>query len=262
LLSTSQLFNWKSATSKIGQLSFTTYRVKSRLKVSSKKANGLVVSPHPISIYCSDSLENMNADPKTGRPSLLYPLTTVVERLDLAQLFPSAQPLEVELGSGDGGFIMEYARAHPEKNFIAIERLLGRARKIGRKGARLPISNLQVIRLEASYVLKYLLSPGSAQALHIYFPDPWPKRRHADRRLVNGTLAEIASRALAPGGKIFLRTDNADYYAQMLKVFTSNPAYRPIEVPAELKSLLTDFERDFQAAGVPTLYAAYELARQ
>jgi tRNA (guanine-N7-)-methyltransferase len=200
----------------------------------------------------------MNPDPKTGRPSLLYPLATVLEPLDLPSLFPSAQPLEVELGAGDGGFIMEYARLHPERNFIAIERLLGRARKIGRKGARLNITNLQVIRLEASYVLKYILPPGSAQALHIYFPDPWPKRRHAERRLVNSAFTEIASQALAPGGKIFLRTDNADYYAQMLKVFASNPSYRAIEASVELKGLLTDFEKEFQAKGVATCYGAFE----
>jgi tRNA (guanine-N7-)-methyltransferase len=107
--------------------------------------------------------------------------------------------------------------------------------------------------------LKYLLPPGSVQALHIYFPDPWPKRRHAERRLVNAAFAAIATQALAPGGKIFLRTDNADYYAQMLKVFASNARYRGIEFPVDLKSLLTDFEKDFQANGIATLYAAYEL---
>jgi len=206
----------------------------------------------------------MNPDAKMARPapaSLMYPLMSIVERLDLAKLFAKAQPLEVELGAGDGGFLMEYAKLHPEINFIGVERLLGRARKIGKKGARAGLSNLRVVRLEGSYVLKYLLPPGSVQAAHIYFPDPWPKRRHAERRLINGAFAEIAAQALAPGGKIFLRTDNADYFAQMLQVFAGNGRYRPVEFPSALKSLLTDFEKDFQASGIATLYAAYELAQ-
>ena len=79
---------------------------------------------------------------------MLYPLTTIMERLDLAKVFPKAQPLEVELGAGDGGFLMEYAKLHPEINFIGVERLLGRARKIGKKGARAGLENLRVVRLE------------------------------------------------------------------------------------------------------------------
>src|SRR5512139_399276 len=110
--------------------------------------------------------------------SLIYALPSILERLDLGKLFARAQPLEVELGSGDGGFLAEYAARHPEHNFIGVERLLGRMRKLDRKGQRAGLTNLRGVRIECSYFLQYLLPPHSAEALHIYFPDPWPKRRH------------------------------------------------------------------------------------
>ncbi|MGA2863827.1 MAG: hypothetical protein ABSF95_05010, partial [Verrucomicrobiota bacterium] len=69
-------------------------------------------------------------------PSLIYPLASILERLEPAKLFPKPQPLEVELGSGDGSFLAQYAARHPERNFIGVERLLGRLRKLDRKGRR------------------------------------------------------------------------------------------------------------------------------
>ena len=117
--------------------------------------------------------------------SLIYTLPSIVERIDLAKLFPTAQPLEVELGSGDGSFLAEYARLHPERNFIGVERLLGRIRKLDRKSRRMGLTNLRGVRIESSYFLEYLLPPGSAVALHVYFPDPWPKRKHRRHRLIN-----------------------------------------------------------------------------
>jgi len=189
--------------------------------------------------------------------SLLYSLTSVVERIDLGKLFCRAQPLEVELGSGDGSFLVEYARRHPGHNFIGVERLLGRMRKLDRKGRRAGLTNLRGVRIECAYFLEYLLPPGSAVALHIYFPDPWPKRRHERHRLINERFPALARQALAPGGTVYLRTDDANYFAQMVSVFGADPAFRSVETPAELAALLTDFERDFQAQGVKTLRTAY-----
>ncbi|MBI2947279.1 MAG: tRNA (guanosine(46)-N7)-methyltransferase TrmB [Verrucomicrobia bacterium] len=190
--------------------------------------------------------------------TLIYRPRSYVERLDLSKLFPVARPLEVELGSGDGSFLAAYAQAHPEHNFLGVERLLGRLRKLDRKGQRLGLSNLKVIRLEATYVVEYLLPRESVRALHIYFPDPWPKRRHQARRLINPRFAEAARIALELGGKIYLRTDNTEYFAQMTEVFTGNTGYREIQTLESLSTRLTDFERDFAAKGVPTRRAAYE----
>jgi len=190
--------------------------------------------------------------------SLIYELTSITDRLDLTRLFPKPQPVEVELGCGDSTFIVQYAACHPNRNFIGVERLLGRLRKLDRKGRRAGLTNLRGIRIESGYFLEYLLPPESISALHVYFPDPWPKRKHQHKRLINQRFPELARAVLVRGGTVYLRTDNPEYHAQMTTVFGASNAFCPIETPAALRAFVTDFERDFLAQGVQTLYAAYQ----
>src|SRR5512137_2117229 len=152
-------------------------------------------------------------------PSLIYRLTSILERIDLGELFTTRQPLEIELGSGDGSFLVNCAKLHPDGNFLGVERLLGRLRKLDRKGRRAGLTNLRGVRLECSYFLEYLLPPGSAAALHVYFPDPWPKRKHRRHRLINERFPVLARQGLARGGTVYLRTDDEDYFHQMVAVF-------------------------------------------
>jgi tRNA (guanine-N7-)-methyltransferase len=191
--------------------------------------------------------------------SLIYTPPSYFEPLDLARIFPGALPLEVELGSGDGSFLVQYAQAHPQCNYLGIERLLGRLRKLDRKGQRAHLDNLRGLRVEAGYFLEYLLPPHSARALHVYFPDPWPKRKHRKNRLVHERFTALADRVLTPGGNVYLRTDDADYFAQMTAVFRANSLFREIDTPSELAQHMTDFERDFQARGVHALRTAFQL---
>ena len=81
--------------------------------------------------------------------------------------------------------MVEHASRHPERNFLGIERLLGRLNKMDRKIRRAGLTNVKGVRIESGYFLRYLLPAKAAAALHIYFPDPWPKRRHRHHRLVN-----------------------------------------------------------------------------
>jgi tRNA (guanine-N7-)-methyltransferase len=189
--------------------------------------------------------------------NLIIEFRSVVERLDLMQIFSKSQPLEVELGCGDASFLVEYARRHPERNFIGVERLLGRLRKLDRKGRRAGLANLRGARIESSYFLEYLLPPHSVSVLHIYFPDPWPKKKHRKHRLINEHFPEIVRTALAPGGVVHLRTDDEDYFQQMTGVFGANREFQQVETPPELAELLTDFEREFRERGIQTLRAAY-----
>ena len=190
--------------------------------------------------------------------TFIYRLTSIIDRLEPANLFPRSQPLEVELGSGDGTFIAPYAQRRPDRNFLGVERLLGRLRKIDRKGLRAGLANLRLVRIEASYLLEYLLPPESVHALHVYFPDPWPKRKHRKNRLVNARFTELAAEALTPGGTVYLRTDDQDYFAQMTSVFAANSGFLLAETPADLAGIITDFEKDFREKGVATLRAAYQ----
>lgn len=201
----------------------------------------------------------MSQTQKIESPGLIFPLRSILERIELAELFAKPQPLEVELGSGDGSFLVEYARRHPECNYIGVERLLGRIRKMERKGRRAGLANLRGVRIESSYFLQYLLPARSAAALHVYFPDPWPKRKHRRHRLINDQFPALAREALAPGGMAYLRTDDEDYFEQMTAVFGGSPLFRAVETPQELAELLTDFERGFRARGIRTLSAGYRL---
>jgi len=192
--------------------------------------------------------------------NLVVQLRSIVEPLKLEKLFPKPQPVEVELGCGDASFLVEYARRNPERNFIGVERLLGRIQKLDRKGRRAGLANLRGVRIESSYFLQHLLPPRSAAALHIYFPDPWPKKKHRRHRLIGGSFPTLARAALASGGMVYLRTDDADYFHQMTEVFAASGEFQKVETPAALAELPTDFERDFNLRGIKTLRAAYQLA--
>jgi tRNA (guanine-N7-)-methyltransferase len=183
-----------------------------------------------------------------------------VERMKIEEHFLRPQPLEVELGAGDGSFLIQWAALNRETNFLGVERLLGRLRKIERKSRRAGLTNVRVVRLEASYFTEYLLPRESVAAFHIYFPDPWPKRKHRANRLINERFVEVLRAALRVNGNIYLRTDDADYFAQMTQVFDGNRNFERVPVPERLTSVLTDFERDFNAQGIKTNRVAYRRA--
>ena len=184
--------------------------------------------------------------------------TNIVERLNFHLLFGAVRPVEVELGAGDGSFLIDYAARHPERNFLGVERLLGRLRKIDRKARRRGLDNVRALRLEAAYVVEWMIPHDSVDAIHINFPDPWPKRRHWRRRLINLTFGAVAWRALRPGGILYLRTDHPGYFEQMLEVMGLCPSFCRTEEPPDLLEVTTDFERGFQAKGIPTLHAAFQ----
>ena len=189
--------------------------------------------------------------------SLIYKPASYVQKLDWRSVFKQMLPIEVELGSGDGSFLANYAKLHPERNFFGVERLLGRLRKLNKKALLAGLENMALLRLEASYVIEYLIPPESIDALHIYFPDPWPKRKHRKNRLINERFTEITARALKVGGVIYLRTDDLDYFQQMTRVFNANARFVAVETPEELTKVVTDFERNFHLRGVATNHAAY-----
>lgn len=198
--------------------------------------------------------ESVNTAPAA---TLVYRPQNFFEPLNIGSLFSKSRPLQVEIGAGDGSFLIQYTSQHPEYNFLGVERLLGRLRKIDRKGQRLGLQNLRGMRIEAAYFVEYLLPADSTDIMHIYFPDPWPKKKHRKNRLVNERFTDLVHRVLKDHGIIYLRTDDADYHEQMVTVFDANPQFERIETPEELSAVKTDFERGFNAEGIPTRYAAY-----
>jgi len=132
--------------------------------------------------------------------------------LERGDILRPGRPLEVDLGCGDGSFLIEMAMHHPERDFIGVERLLGRARKVCRKITRNRLENARVLRLDSRYVVEWLLPVASVSRLHLLCPDPWPKVRHHRRRLVRPDFLTAARRVLEPGGEFLFMTDHEEYY--------------------------------------------------
>jgi tRNA (guanine-N7-)-methyltransferase len=193
----------------------------------------------------------------TSPETVCFRPASYVEPIDLQGLFPEKHPLEVELGSGDGSFLVQWAGLNPTINFLGLERLLGRLRKIDRKAQRAGLSNVRLLRLEAAYFTEYLLPDESIAAFHIYFPDPWPKRKHRQNRLINEHFTGVLARKLVKHGLVYLRTDDQDYFAQMTRVFSNDKQFEPGPTPETLASVITDFERSFNAEGIETNRAAF-----
>ena len=191
--------------------------------------------------------------------SLFYCPDSYVDRLDFADMFSAVHPVQIEIGAGDGSFLIQYANEHRELNLIGVEKLKGRIKKIDKRGRRDGLKNLRAMRIEARYFVKYMLPQNQVDAFHIYFPDPWPKVKHEKNRIIQPDFLNLLADALRPGGVIYLRTDNVPYYEQMLDVFAGDKKFEKVETPGRLKKIITDFEADFNAEGIATNYAAYRL---
>ena len=194
-----------------------------------------------------------------SRPTLIYQPPSYVQRLEWTSLFARPQPLEIELGSGDGSFLIDWARRNPERNFLGVERLKGRLRKLERKGARAGLTNLRGLRLEAAYCVEFLIPPASVHAFHLYFPDPWPKRKHQRHRLVNPRFAEAVAQALVPGGEHLPPHRRSALLRHHAGSLPGPWPVRSIATPPALAAVVTDFEREFLARGIPTWHAAYRV---
>ena len=172
------------------------------------------------------------------------------EPFDLVTVFGRSAPLEVDLGCGDGSFLATMAAENPDKNFLGVERLLGRVRSACRNIERAGLTNARVMRFEITYFAEHLLPPGSVTAFHLLFPDPWPKRRHARRRVVSGSFLASLQRALVPGGAVHIATDDTEYFRQITHAVSASPDFAIIPAPSSVYPS-TKFERRFRAQGVP-----------
>ncbi len=131
-----------------------------------------------------------------------------------------ARPLEVDLGCGDGTFVAGMAAQFPERDFLGVERMLGRVEKTMRKIERGQLANARIMRLETAYTLAWLLPRASVTRLHLLCPDPWPKKKHEARRMVNqDEFLDGLTRILIPGGEFLLKTDDRPYFEDALVSF-------------------------------------------
>lgn len=171
-------------------------------------------------------------------------------RLEAGELFTTEAPLEVDLGCGDGSFLLSMAGHHPERRFLGVERLLGRVRKVCRKADRLGLRNVKVLRLDARYTVEWLLPEHSVSRLHLLFPDPWPKARHHKRRLLNQPFLDALATVLVPGGELLFKTDHADYFEWAGEQLAESPHFTRLDWPDDAFFCpRTDFEEQWRGEG-------------
>lgn len=141
------------------------------------------------------------------------------------------------------------AAADPGKDFLGIERLPGRVRATCQKIERRGLTNARVLQFEISYAVEQLLPANSVTTFHLMFPDPWPKRRHARRRLVNRDFVASLHRALVIGGTVRIATDETEYFHQISRLVADSSLFviRPGTVEA---IAMSKFEKQFTQKGV------------
>ncbi|MFA5043690.1 MAG: methyltransferase domain-containing protein [Kiritimatiellia bacterium] len=161
--------------------------------------------------------------PALSNPSLRIVPTDWAAPLDLAAAFGRApQRLEVDLGCGKGRFLLARAAAYPQTSFLGLDRQTGRLAKVERKAQHAQLANIRLLYAEAAYAVTHLLPRGSVAAYYIFFPDPWPKRRHHRRRLFDAAFLDALNATLLPGASIHLATDHLDYFESIRRLLAGD----------------------------------------
>lgn len=191
-------------------------------------------------------------------PSHIIPISDPTIPLPLNAMFDMTKPLEIEIGCGNGRFLSTRASTHRTTNYIGIERMLGRVRKLDRKATRLQLDNLRILRLEAFYTFYYLLPAHAVQTVYVFFPDPWPKRRHNHNRLLSARFLDTLWMRLAHGGIIQIATDHKGYFDQTMEVFGSAPRFRSVPPMERTPEEQTEFEQGFRSQGLPIYGCAFQ----
>jgi tRNA (guanine-N7-)-methyltransferase len=172
-----------------------------------------------------------------------------VEPVDLPSIYGRVAPLEVDLGCGDGEFLAALAATNGKHDFLGTERQRGRVKRTESKIARRSLGNMRVLWIETSYAVQYLLPTESVAVFHLMFPDPWPKRRHWRRRLVNEHFLQSIRRALIPTGLFRVVTDHSDYFAEIERLVQAYPGFARVNGESQPFAMST-FEKRFRDQGI------------
>ncbi len=143
--------------------------------------------------------------------------------LDFAQTFGRSAPLILEIGFGMGRTTAEIAQEHPQNDYLGVEVHTPGVGSLLKEIQARNLTNVRIIQHDAVEVLNHMIADASLAGVHIYFPDPWPKKRHHKRRLMQPELVALLAKKLAPDGYLHCATDWEEYAQQMLEVLSAEP---------------------------------------
>lgn len=155
------------------------------------------------------------------------------------------RPFEIDIGCGKGRFLLARSGKFPETNFLGIDRMLNRIRKIDKKARKLGRENIRLLRIDGYYATTFLLPPESVDTVYVFYPDPWPKGKHHHNRLFNEPFMDAIARALKPGGKIHAASDHLPYFEEMEALLKNDARFEQTETFVPAEDEVTDFELIF-----------------
>lgn len=168
-------------------------------------------------------------------------------------IFGCAGPFEIEIGCGKGNFLVEYAERHPSVPIIGIEKEPEIAFLAARRLAKRPqVPHAKVLLGDAFHFFRDYLAEGSVSVFHMYFPDPWPKKRHHKNRLMGPEFMQQVRRTALPDAPFHWGTDHADYNAEARGLFEATEWLEMVEPDAPpTEGIMTNFEKKYRKQGKP-----------
>ncbi len=192
---------------------------------------------------------------------VFLPEKTLQANPDPVRLFGADRPLVLEVGCGVGDFVTELARCRPERNYLAIDIFNKGCLKTCKKVETAGLANVRVLRMEARYLLENYLPAASLAAVYINCPDPWPKKRHRRRRLVNEEFLTNLLHYLQPAGELYFSSDVHDYAAEVAALLSSLPGWENALSEPLVRELpgypLSKYMRRFLAQNQPIYFSCY-----
>jgi tRNA (guanine-N7-)-methyltransferase len=191
---------------------------------------------------------------EVSAPVGVYSIAELRLPLALADLAPGEGPWEVEIGFGKGRYLLGRAAAEPGRRFLGVEVASKYYRRVAERARRRGLRNLVAVRGEALYLLATVLPRGLADAVHVYFPDPWPKSRHQKRRLFDTETIDLVLGLLVPGGRLFLATDAIEYGEAVAGILAGHPQIAVRSLPDGWPDgARTHYEAKYRSEGRPIL---------
>ncbi len=178
--------------------------------------------------------------------------------LDWHQVFGRRSAVEVEIGCGKGLYLVEAARQRPDSDLLGVERAGKWFRRAVLRVHRSGLPNVRLVQADAFDFLARWVAPGSVAAIHVYFPDPWPKQRHGKRRMLQPLLYGLAARALSPTGRLYVASDVEPYFRTAQAEIPATGLFQPEAWPADAPDRLpTNFAVKYAREGRPLHYARF-----